>query len=117
MRARARATGPTDCRVDEENALEKYREYKTSYSTNVLSVRRVARRGGGHREQTYIDEAKSQQWFREKYHPDVCDARNAELVAAAQRRLAVFLSLKAQVQPCRAALPLSHRRACLSGRR
>ena len=53
--------------------------------------------------QTYFEEAQGQQWFREKYHPDLCDARIKALNDAARRRLLTFTQMHAQaraVQHC-----------------
>jgi len=68
-----------DDSITDEEALSKYAEYKLEFNRQQLNEFFVVH--------------KDEEWFKEKYHPDLLGARQARATAAVKKRLKVFMDL------------------------
>ncbi|VDP03730.1 unnamed protein product [Soboliphyme baturini] len=69
-----------DDSISDEDAIQKYQEYKLEYKRQQL--------------QCFFDAHKDKEWFRLKYHPEDSAKRRQEQLSAVRRRLEVFLELR-----------------------
>ncbi|XP_071960055.1 serrate RNA effector molecule homolog isoform X2 [Antedon mediterranea] len=68
-----------DDTIDDQEAVRKYNDYKVDFRRTQLSE--------------YFLDHKDQEWFRTKYHPDLCMQQNAARLNGVRLRLNVFLEL------------------------
>ncbi|XP_033123348.1 serrate RNA effector molecule homolog isoform X2 [Anneissia japonica] len=68
-----------DDTIDDQEAVRKYNEYKVDFRRTQLSE--------------YFLAHKDQEWFRTKYHPDLCMQQQAARVNGVRLRLNAFLDL------------------------
>ncbi|KAA0186173.1 putative arsenite-resistance protein 2 [Fasciolopsis buskii] len=70
---------PLDDLITEEDACTKYREYKETYAKRHI--------------EEFFEAHKSEEWLRQRYHPDYMPKRKEALLANLRHRLSVFMRL------------------------
>nr|CAH8863862.1 unnamed protein product [Trichobilharzia regenti] len=70
---------PLDDLITEEEACNKYKEYKEGYMKRHI--------------EEFFEAHKTEEWLRLRYHPDYMDERKNALSAAVRHRLEVFMEL------------------------
>ncbi|KAL7056485.1 hypothetical protein AAHC03_020926 [Spirometra sp. Aus1] len=70
---------PLDDFITDEEAMEKYKEYKESFNKRYI--------------EEFFEAHKNEEWLREKYHPDYVDLQREQVARNIRHRLDVFLDL------------------------
>ncbi|VDN14027.1 unnamed protein product, partial [Dibothriocephalus latus] len=65
--------------ITDEEAIEKYKEYKESFNKRYI--------------EEFFEAHKNEEWLREKYHPDYVDIQREQVARNIRHRLDVFLDL------------------------